>query len=95
MTENKNIKIIEQALGYPLSNEQIAILESGFKTPTLVNACAGAGKTTTMIISIIYQAMCGHAMPGNTLCVTFSKEAQLDVNNSRLKSEACKFYRQI
>lgn len=96
MTKNKNIKIIEQALGYPLSNEQIAILESDFKTPTLVNACAGAGKTTTMIISIIYQAMCGHAMPGNTLCVTFSKEAQLDMKEkySEIIGKITKIYPQ-
>ena len=65
---DKNIKIIEQALGYPLSDEQVAILQSNFDNPTLVNACAGAGKTTTMIISILYQAMRGNVLPINT-CV--------------------------
>ena len=82
---DKNIKIIEQALGYPLSDEQIAILQSNFDNPTLVNACAGAGKTTTMIISILYQAMRGNVLPINTLCVTFSKEAQEDMTKKTEK----------
>ena len=93
---DKNIKIIEQALGYPLSDEQVAILQSNFDNPTLVNACAGAGKTTTMIISILYQAMRGNVLPINTLCVTFSKEAQEDMTKKyqQLVTKLAKVYPQ-
>lgn len=77
--KNATIHQIEQGLGYSLSDEQVAILKSNFQQPTLVNACAGAGKTTTMITSIFYQALEGHTTTNQVLGITFSKKAQEDM----------------
>lgn len=91
---DQNLKIIEKALNLKLSDEQLAILESHFETPTLVNACAGAGKTTTMIISILYQAMCKHTDPENVLAITFSHDARDDMENkyTTLKNKLAAIY---
>lgn len=76
---DQTIQKIEDGLGYRLSDEQIAILTSNFQNPTLVNACAGAGKTTTMITSIFYQALTGQTDTNQVLGITFSKKAQEDM----------------
>lgn len=91
---DQNIKIIEKALDLKLSDEQLAILESHFKNPTLVNACAGAGKTTTMIISILYQAMCHETQPENVLAITFSHAAKEDMAEkyTKLKTQLATIY---
>lgn len=91
---DQNIKIIEKALDLKLSDEQLAILESHFQQPTLVNACAGAGKTTTMIISILYQAMCQKTRPEEVLCVTFSHDAKEDMvaKYTKLKTKLAEIY---
>lgn len=73
------IQKIEAGLGYQLSAEQVAILTSNFQNPTLVNACAGAGKTTTMITAIFYQALTGQTATNQVLGITFSKKAQADM----------------
>lgn len=74
-----SIQIFEKALNIKLSDEQKAILKSKLNTPTLVNACAGAGKTTTMILSILYQQMERITETGDVLAITFSKKAQIDM----------------
>lgn len=74
-----SIQIFEKALNIKLSDEQKIILNSKLSTPTLVNACAGAGKTTTMILSILYQQMEGITKTEDVLAITFSKKAQIDM----------------
>lgn len=74
-----SIQIFEKALNIKLSDEQKTILNSKLSTPTLVNACAGAGKTTTMILSILYQQMEGITKTEDVLAITFSKKAQIDM----------------
>ena len=74
------IKLINQTFNIKLSDEQMAILNANQTTPLLVNACAGSGKTTLYLISIIVRALCGQQDPENVLGITFSKKAQLDMN---------------
>lgn len=76
---DQTIQKIEAGLGYQLSDEQVAILTSNFQNPTLVNACAGAGKTTTMITAIFYQALTKQTETNQVLGITFSRKAQADM----------------
>ena len=57
------IKLINQTFKIKLSDEQMAILNADQTTPLLVNACAGSGKTTLYLISIIVRALCGQQDP--------------------------------
>lgn len=53
----KTTEKIENYFDIILSDEQKKILECGFDRPTLINACAGAGKTTMIELSVIYNAL--------------------------------------
>ena len=89
LTSDQVIKKIEHDLNFQLSDEQKAILTADKNRPTLINACAGAGKTTTMMISIIYQIMLNQITPQQVLGITFSKRAQLDMGDKfqKIKSQ--------
>ncbi|ETA73738.1 UvrD-helicase domain-containing protein [Ligilactobacillus equi] len=79
MDQNEALKIIELIGKFKLSNEQKNILKEGIAHPTLVNACAGSGKTTIFMLTIIYNALIGNSRPHDVLGITFSKKAQLDM----------------
>lgn len=79
------LQTIESNLNITLSDEQRVILLSGLQQPTLINACAGAGKTTTMIMSICYEALLNRCYPADVLGVTFSKRAQLDMGDKYVR----------
>lgn len=67
------------------SDEQIKILECGFDRPTLINACAGAGKTTMLELSIIYNALEGKILPKHVLGITFSRNSAEDMEKKYQK----------
>ena len=75
----KTTEKIENYFDIILSDEQKKILECGFDRPTLINACAGAGKTTMIELSVIYNALEKRVLPQDVLCVTFSRNARLDM----------------
>lgn len=88
MDDISAISIIEEACGYKLSQEQKNCIINHSKRSTLINACAGSGKTSVMIFSIIFDALTNRLMPDQVLCVTFSKKAQKEMEQRYLKLRA-------
>lgn len=74
MDDLSAISIIEDACGYKLSQEQRICVKEHTNKSTLINACAGSGKTSVMIFSIIFDALTDKIMPDHVLCLTFSKK---------------------
>lgn len=81
MKTSEAISLIEQTMGFNMSDEQRSILVFGHGSSTLINSCAGAGKTTTLMMSILYNALVNEIDPEYVLGITFSKRAQLDMEN--------------
>ena len=81
MKTSEAISLIEQTMTFNMSDEQRSILVFGHGSPTLINSCAGAGKTTTLMMSILYNALVNNIDPKYVLGITFSKRAQLDMEN--------------
>lgn len=81
MKVDQAIKEINHVFNITLSKEQEAVLRAPIDTPLLVNACAGSGKTTLFLYSIITRALTNKQNPENVLGITFSKKAQTDMEN--------------
>lgn len=81
MKASEAISLIEQTMGFNMSDEQRSILVFGYGSPTLINSCAGAGKTTTLMMSILYNALIHDIDPKYVLGITFSKRAQQDMEH--------------
>ena len=88
MDDLSAISIIEEACGYKLSKEQKTCIVNHSKKSTLINACAGSGKTSVMIFSIIFDALTNRLMPDQVLCMTFSKKAQKEMEQRYLELRA-------
>lgn len=73
------IERVSKELNLKLSDEQKAILKEPNNQALLVNACAGSGKTTILVLNIIIKAIAHEQNPNEVLAVTFSKKAQLDM----------------
>ena len=73
------ISILEETNGISLSEEQKAVLKSDTNQALLINAAAGAGKTTIVIMTMIARILTGEILPSDILAITFSKQAQLDM----------------
>lgn len=80
MNIDQAINLINQLFNITLSPEQEAVLRAPVNAPLLVNACAGSGKTTLYLYSIITRALIGVQNPANVLGITFSKKAQLNMS---------------
>lgn len=65
-------------LPVPVSDEQLKVILADDKA-TVVNASAGSGKTTTIIIKMLYQINVLGVEPNSILAITFSKNAQQDM----------------
>lgn len=70
-----------QRLGIDWSDEQMAILTSDFQHPMLINAVAGAGKTTTLMSSILFNALNDRILANQVLGITFSRAAATDMED--------------
>lgn len=84
MTSNQldnGIRLLEAGLKIHLSREQKAIVEYNVKSPVLVNACAGAGKTMLFLFIALCLIVTKRCRPYEVLGVTFSKRAQIDMNS--------------
>lgn len=77
---NEAIDLLENSLNLKFSEEQFEILTSGFKNPILVNACAGSGKTTILILAVLVAIMTGKTSADEIMGITFSKMAQNDMS---------------
>ena len=81
MTFDKQIKFVEDKIGVSFSDEQKAILNTSPEKAILVNACAGSGKTTVFLANILVKALAKKQYPREVLGITFSKQAQMDMQN--------------
>ncbi|MGP3640605.1 UvrD-helicase domain-containing protein [Lentilactobacillus hilgardii] len=81
LSRDQAINLLESATGMTFSTEQLAILRQPYQQPTLINACAGSGKTTIFMLSALVAIMTGKISPENVLGITFSKKAQTDMEN--------------
>ena len=54
---HKAIELLQETLKIKYSDEQYQILEASMDRPTLVNACAGSGKTTLFLSKIIVEGL--------------------------------------
>jgi len=67
-------RFLEQIDGYAPTPDQLDVIMGG-PEPALVIAGAGAGKTKTMALRVVYHVAAGHVQPGETLGLTFTKKA--------------------
>lgn len=74
-----------QRLGIDWSDEQIAILTSDFQHPMLINAVAGAGKTTTLMSSILFNSLNDRVPADKVLGITFSRAAAKDMQSKYVR----------
>lgn len=79
MSIAKTIKALEQKLNITLSNEQKQIVLHNLTTPTLVNACAGSGKTMLVLFLMQMKIKSQQNQPHQILGITFSHQAKLDM----------------
>jgi len=61
-----------------LNDNQLAIINADVNKHTVILACAGSGKTTTILYRIKY-LLSYHCLPENILLLTFNKDAQLNL----------------
>lgn len=76
-----------------VSDEQKKVILAADRA-TVVNASAGSGKTTTIIIKMLYQINVLDVEPNSILAITFSKNAQQDMEK-RYRELAVNFEAQI
>ncbi|PTE82259.1 hypothetical protein BUY85_00550 [Staphylococcus equorum] len=74
-----DIQTMEEKIGLSFSDEQKPIIEWK-DNPLAVIACAGSGKTTTIELNMLYKVLNYDIDPQKILCITFSKRAQLDMD---------------
>lgn len=82
-----------ERLPVPVSDEQKKVILAADRA-TVVNASAGSGKTTTIIIKMLYQINVLGVEPNSILAITFSKNAQQDMEK-RYRELAVNFDAQI
>lgn len=79
-TTEQALDLLADATDMVLSPEQTAILTDKGSHPVLINASAGSGKTTTLIMSMLMKYLTGQVdAVSDILGVTFSKKAQLNM----------------
>lgn len=72
------IRRIEQAAGVQFSQEQVNVIKA-YGKPTSVNACAGSGKTTTLIGKLLYNELEFGVKPYEMLVISFTNKAVRDI----------------
>ena len=94
---------IEQALDLTFSEEQRAVVRA-YGQPVSIIACAGAGKTTTLIAKLLYLELAHGVKPYEMLAISYTKKAVDDIEERykhvlqkyitffRAKSRTNKFY---
>ena len=78
MNNTEALDYIKEHTDYELSTEQLNIIQHTDK-PLSVVACAGSGKTTTIELKVLYEALSEQTKPNDAICITFSKRGQLDM----------------
>ena len=85
---------IEQALDLTFSEEQRAVVRA-YGQPVSIIACAGAGKTTTLIAKLLYLELAHGVKPYEMLAISYTKKAVDDIekryNQARLKMDLPKY----
>lgn len=85
---------IEQALDLTFSEEQRAVVRA-YGQPVSIIACAGAGKTTTLIAKLLYLELEHGVKPYEMLAISYTKKAVEDIekryNQARLKMDLPKY----
>lgn len=80
-TTEQALALLSDATNMVLSPEQTAILTDKGSHPVLINASAGSGKTTTLIMSMLMKYLTGQVDNVNEILgITFSKKAQLNMD---------------
>lgn len=79
-TDDEIIELFEKSNGIALSEEQKVIIKSPNDSAYLINAAAGAGKTTLQIMKMISSILSGESDPEDMLAITFSSQAQSDMS---------------
>lgn len=77
---NQIIYLMESGLNLTLSDEQKNILNNFYENPLLVNACAGSGKTTILILMILTALSQEKVSSEEVLAVTFSHKSKDDMD---------------
>lgn len=77
--DDEIIELFEKSNGIALSDEQKIIIKSPNDSAYLINAAAGAGKTTLQIMKMIASILRGESEPDEMLAITFSSQAQSDM----------------
>lgn len=73
-------RFLEQIDGYAPTSDQLDVIMAG-PEPALVIAGAGAGKTKTMALRVVYHVAAGHVEPGQALGLTFTKKAANELSS--------------
>ena len=83
-----NLTKLQKTLDFTLSQEQIAILTADTERPIVINACAGAGKTTTLILATLMRTLAQPTQLAHTLGLTFSKAGQQQLTTTYVQYAA-------
>ncbi|MEZ7898250.1 MAG: ATP-dependent DNA helicase [Flaviflexus sp.] len=67
-------EFLRQVDGHAPTSDQLDVIMGGAE-PSLVIAGAGAGKTKTMALRVVYHVAAGHVKPAEVLGLTFTKKA--------------------
>lgn len=78
---------IEQALDLTFSEEQRAVVRS-YGQPVSIIACAGAGKTTTLIAKLLYLELAHGVKPYEMLAISYTKKAVDDIEERYKQARA-------
>ena len=78
---------IKSAMNVQLSDEQInAIVALG--KPLVVDSCAGSGKTTTVVATLLFRELYYGISPVEMIAITFNKDASEELSARYFKSRA-------
>lgn len=73
-------RFLEQVDGFAPTADQLDVIMDG-PEPALVIAGAGAGKTKTMALRVVYHVAVGNVAPGEALGLTFTKKAANELSS--------------
>lgn len=71
---------LQQVDGFPPTSDQLDVIMGGAE-PSLVIAGAGAGKTKTMSLRVVYHVAAGNVEPAEVLGLTFTKKAANELSS--------------
>lgn len=81
------LSTIKEAMGVEFSEEQLNAI-TFFRKPLVVDSCAGSGKTTTVVATLLFRELYYGISPVEMIAITFNKDASEELSSRYFKSRA-------